>query len=122
MADRDIQIGSCNGGRCFHNIPVAVVGFGNHFLGLCFGSGGYFIHLPENIFQNRLFGIVYRGDLLCIVGVSGGLDRINGKHFRPHGAGAGHFQNIIGNIRLCRVKLRLIVSIDFLNNRLHSLT
>ena len=50
MADRDIQIGSCNGGRCFHNIPVAVVGFGNHFLGLCFGAGRYFIHLPENIF------------------------------------------------------------------------
>ena len=50
MADRDIQISPCYGGLGFHNVPVAVVGFGHHFLGLGFGAGGYLIHLPENIF------------------------------------------------------------------------
>lgn len=73
VADRDIKVGvrDCRGG--FHDVPVTVVGFGDDFFGLAFGAGRYFVHLPENIFENGFLGIVHRSDLLRIIGIGGGF-------------------------------------------------
>ena len=39
VADRDIEIGARDRRGSFHNVPVAVVGFGDDFLGLALGAG-----------------------------------------------------------------------------------
>ena len=98
VADRDIEIRACDRRGGFHDVPVAVVGFGGDFLGLALGAGRYFVHLPENIVENGFLGIVHRGDLLRSVGIGGSLYRIHRQHLRPHRTGAGHFQLVIGDV------------------------
>ena len=55
MADRDIEIGACDRRDGFHNVSVAVVGFGDDGLSLTLGAGRYFVHLPENILEDDNF-------------------------------------------------------------------
>ena len=105
MADRDIEIGACDRRDGFHNVSVAVVGFGDDGLSLTLGAGRYFVHLPENILEDGPFDIVHRGDLLRIIGVSSGFHRIHGQHLRPDRTGPGHFQLIIGAAYPCGVNL-----------------
>ena len=121
MADRNIKVGVCDRCNGFYNVPVAVIGFGDNLSGLSLNVRRYFIHLPENIFEDGFLGIVHRGDLLWIVGVGGGFHRIHGQHLRPDGTGAEHLQLIIGEICPCGIDLRLIVGVNFLHSLPHSL-
>lgn len=114
MADSDIQVGLGDGGFRLHDISMAVIGFGDNRFGLGFGTGAYFVHLPENIFENGFFAVVNRGDFLCVIRVSCRFDGIDGKHFGPDGTGSGHFQYIIGKICFCGIDLLLIIIVDLL--------
>ena len=122
MADRDIEIGACDRRDGFHDVPVAVVGFGDDILSLALGVGRQVVHLPENIFEDGFLTIIHRGDLLRIVGVSGGFHRIHGQHLRPYCTGAGHFQFVIGAVCPCGINLRLIISVDLLHGLPHGLS
>ena len=50
-----------------------------------------------------------------------GLDGIDGKHLRPDGAGTGHLQHVIREVRLCGVDLLLVIVVDFLHHVLHGI-
>lgn len=114
-----IEISAGNGGFRFHNVLVAVVAFLDNSLRFC--AGGNLVHLPEKFFKNRFFGIVYRGNLLRTHRVGDGLDRIDGKHLRPDGAGAEHLQHIVTVRGFHLIQTILVFGIVFTHHGLHGL-
>lgn len=79
------------------------------------------VHLPENIREDGLLAVVNVGHLLGIIRVGGILDGIDGKHFHQDGAGTGHFQHVMGQVRLCGVDLLLAIVVDILHHVLHGI-
>ena len=121
VADMDIERCPICGSRGLDDVPLTVVSFRHHCVRSSFRPGRYLVHLPEDIFQERLFGIVHGGHLLGIIRVGGGLDRIHRQHLLPHSAGAGHLQHIMPGAGFYGLQSGFILLIDFLHSRPHCL-
>ena len=105
-----------------HDVPVSVIGFCNLRFRLAFCSGTDLIHLPKDVFQDLLLGIVHRRNFLRVILIRICLYGVNRKHIFPHGSASTHFKHIIGYCVFFGLQLGIILRIDFLHHRLHTHT
>ena len=77
------------------------------------------IHLPKDVREDLLLAFVHRGNLLRIVLVGIGLDRIDRQHIFPNSTTAADLHIIIRNGAFLRFHLGIVISVDFLHGSLH---
>lgn len=98
---------------------MTVISFGNLRFDFAFRSGGYDVHLPKDVLQDLLIGIVHCRNFLGIILILIRFNSVNRKNLLPYSTTSAHFKYIIGYCVLFSLQLGIIICVDFLYDRLH---